>query len=117
MDPHSWTLIKSVQMPSNGADHMDFGPPGTTCLLVSCEYDGQSIKVDWRKMRVLRTLNVGGMPIDVKLAEPHRRRDHAVRRLDVVRLREHSLVRAVDRPAGRALPLRAAHDDRVARSD
>lgn len=67
MDPHSWTLIKSVQMPSNGADHMDFGPPGTTYLLVSCEYDGQSIKVDWRKMRVLRTLNVGGMPIDMKL--------------------------------------------------
>jgi YVTN family beta-propeller protein len=67
MDPRTWKLIKSVQMPCNGADHMDFGPPGTTYLLISCEYDGQIIKVDWRTMRVLGTLNVGGMPIDVKL--------------------------------------------------
>jgi YVTN family beta-propeller protein len=67
MDPHTWKPIKSVTMPCNGSDHADFGPPGTSYLLISCEYDGNIIKVDWQKMAVLRVLNVGGMPIDVKL--------------------------------------------------
>ncbi len=67
MDPHSWKPIKSVMMPCNGSDHADFGPPGSSYLLISCEYDGNIIKVDWQKMKVLKVLNVGGMPIDVKL--------------------------------------------------
>jgi YVTN family beta-propeller protein len=67
MDPHTWKPIRSVKMPCNGSDHADFGPPGTSYLLISCEYDGNIIKVDWKKMQVLRVLNVGGMPIDVKL--------------------------------------------------
>jgi YVTN family beta-propeller protein len=67
MDPHTWKPIKGVKMPCNGSDHADFGPPGTSYLLISCEYDGNIIKVDWKKMAVLRVLNVGGMPIDVKL--------------------------------------------------
>jgi YVTN family beta-propeller protein len=36
--------------------------------VISCEYDGNVIKVDWRAHRVLRTTNVGGLPIDVKLS-------------------------------------------------
>jgi YVTN family beta-propeller protein len=67
MDPHTWKPIKAVTMPCRGSDHADFGPPGTSYLLISCEYDGNVIKVDWKKMQVLRVLNVGGMPIDVKL--------------------------------------------------
>jgi YVTN family beta-propeller protein len=67
MDPHTWKPIKSVTMPCRGSDHADFGPPGTSYFLISCEYDGNIIKVDWKTMRVLRVLNVGGMPIDVKL--------------------------------------------------
>ena len=67
MDPHTWKPITSVHMPCSGSDHADFGPPGTRYLLISCEYDGNIIKVDWQTMRVLRVLNVGGMPIDVKL--------------------------------------------------
>ena len=67
MDPHTWSLLKSVPMPCSGSDHMDFGPPGTTYLMVSCEYDGKVIKVDWRRMRVLGTIDVGGFPVDVKL--------------------------------------------------
>jgi YVTN family beta-propeller protein len=73
MDPHTWKPIKDVRMPCNGADHADFGPPGTSYLLISCEYDGNIIKVDWRRMKVLRVLNVGGMPIDVKLTPNGRR--------------------------------------------
>jgi len=67
MNPHTWKPIKAVKMPCNGSDHADFGPPGTSYLLISCEYDGNIIKVDWKTMAVLRVLNVGGMPIDVKL--------------------------------------------------
>jgi YVTN family beta-propeller protein len=67
MNPRTWKPIKDVKMPCNGSDHADFGPPGTSYLLISCEYDGHIIKVDWKTMRVLRVLNVGGMPIDVKL--------------------------------------------------
>jgi len=67
MDPHTWKPIRAVTMPCSGSDHADFGPPGTSYFLISCEYDGNIIKVDWKRMQVLRVLNVGGMPIDVKL--------------------------------------------------
>src|SRR3954453_19286104 len=67
MNPRTWKPIKDVKMPCNGSDHADFGPPGTSYLLISCENEGHIIKVEWKTMRVLRVLNVGGMPIDVKL--------------------------------------------------
>jgi len=73
MDPHTWKPIKAVTMPCNGSDHMDFGPPGTSYLLISCEYDGRVVKVDWRKMKVLGTQTVGGKPVDVKLTPDGRR--------------------------------------------
>src|SRR6476620_2109703 len=50
-------------------------------------------------------------------AEPHRRQDHAVRRLDAVRLRPHPVVRRLDRLPGREVPVRPADDDRLARGD
>src|SRR6266511_1028816 len=50
-----------------------------------------------------------------KRPEPSGRFDHKVRRIDVVRLSPHRLVLDLDRPAGRAVPVRVAHDDRVAR--
>src|SRR5439155_991487 len=49
--------------------------------------------------------------------EPHRRRRDQVRRLDGVRLRAHRVVQPVDRLPGREVPVRAPHDDRVARGD
>jgi YVTN family beta-propeller protein len=73
MDPRTWRVAKSLPMPCSGADHMDFGPPGTTYLLVSCEYDGQVIKVDWHAMRVRGAVYVGGLPVDVKLTPDGRR--------------------------------------------
>jgi YVTN family beta-propeller protein len=73
MDPHTWKPIKSIVMPCNGSDHLDFGPPRSSYLLISCEYDGRVIKVDWQRMRVLGVLHVGGMPIDVKLTPNGRR--------------------------------------------
>jgi YVTN family beta-propeller protein len=73
MNPHTWKPIKALKMPCSGSDHMDFGPPGTSYLLISCEYDGHVIKVDWKRMKVLRVMDVGGMPIDVKLTPDGRR--------------------------------------------
>jgi YVTN family beta-propeller protein len=73
MDPHSWSVTKRVAMPCRGADHLDFGPPGTHYLLISCEYDGRVIKVDWRAMRVVDAMEVGGLPVDVKLTPDGKR--------------------------------------------
>jgi YVTN family beta-propeller protein len=67
MDPHTWKRIKSVPMPCNGPDHLDFSADGSY-LMISCEYDGTVVKVDVSKMKVLGTIHVGGMPVDVKLS-------------------------------------------------
>jgi len=68
MDPHTWHPRADLALPCRGSDHMDFGPPGTHYLVISCEYDGRVLKVDWQTHRVLRATDVGGLPIDVKLA-------------------------------------------------
>jgi YVTN family beta-propeller protein len=68
MDPHTWHPRADLALPCRGSDHMDFGPPGTHYLVISCEYDGRVLKVDWRTHRVLRATDVGGLPIDVKLS-------------------------------------------------
>jgi YVTN family beta-propeller protein len=67
-DPKTWKTRAELALPCSGSDHMDFGPPGTHYLVISCEYDGAVIKVDWQTHKVLRTTNIGGLPIDVKLA-------------------------------------------------
>jgi len=67
MNPHTWKLIKAVPMPCRGPDHMDFSADGSY-LLISCEYDGRVVKVDVRSMRVVGLVQVGGLPVDVKLS-------------------------------------------------
>ena len=67
MDPHTWKLIKSVPMPCNGPDHLDFSADGSY-LLIGCEFDGTVVKVDVKQMRVRGTMNVQGLPVDVKLS-------------------------------------------------
>ena len=68
MYPRTWHKRAELTLPCRGSDHMDFGPPGTNYLVISCEYDGAVIKVDWQTHTVLRTTNIGGLPIDVKLS-------------------------------------------------
>jgi YVTN family beta-propeller protein len=68
MDPNTWHKRAELALPCRGPDHMDFGPPGSHYLVISCEYDGAVIKVDWQTHKVLRTTNIGGLPVDVKLA-------------------------------------------------
>ncbi|MDP9301861.1 MAG: beta-propeller fold lactonase family protein [Actinomycetota bacterium] len=67
MDPHTWKLIKPLTMPCNGPDHLDFSADGSY-LLIGCEFDGTVVKVALKTMRVVGTIHVGGLPVDVKLS-------------------------------------------------
>ncbi len=66
-DPHTWELIKSVNIPWAGVDHLDFSADGRY-LLASTEYAGMLVKVDTVTMEVVGSVRVGGLPIDVRLA-------------------------------------------------
>jgi len=66
-DPHTWKLIKSVSMPCSGPDHADFSPDGSY-FLISCEFDGIVVKVDAEQMKVLEKIDVGGLPVDIKIS-------------------------------------------------
>src|SRR5262245_15497980 len=66
-DPHSWRLIRRVSIPWPGVDHMDFSANGRY-FLVSCEFSGIVARISTVSMQVTRTINVGGLPIDVKLS-------------------------------------------------
>jgi len=64
---HSWKLLGSVGIPWPGADHMDFSADGSY-LMISTEYSGVVAKVDTIKMKLVGYVNVGGLPIDVRLS-------------------------------------------------
>jgi DNA-binding beta-propeller fold protein YncE len=67
-DPHhGWRLLKSVDIPWPGADHLDFSADGSY-LMISTEYSGVVAKVDVNKMALVGYVRVGGLPIDVKLS-------------------------------------------------
>ncbi|MFI6600221.1 YncE family protein [Nonomuraea sp. NPDC050536] len=66
-NPHTMRLIRSINLPCRGVNHGDFTADGSTFLL-SCEFSGQLVAVDWRHHRVLKTLGGMGMPQDVKLS-------------------------------------------------
>jgi YVTN family beta-propeller protein len=66
-DPHTWNLIKSVPIPHNGPDHLDYSADGRY-LLISCEFSGWMVKVDVERMEVVGDLKVGGSPVDVRLS-------------------------------------------------
>ena len=66
-DRRTWRLIKALDVPWAGADHLDFSADGRFFLL-STEYSGRLVKVDVNKIAIVGVLNVGGRPIDVRLA-------------------------------------------------
>ena len=65
-DPVTWQLIKSVPIPWRGIDHLDFSADGSY-LLASTEWSGIVVKIDVNTMEITGSLNVGGLPIDVRL--------------------------------------------------
>jgi YVTN family beta-propeller protein len=67
-DPHhGWKLLASVGIPWPGADHLDFSADGSY-LMISAEYSGVVAKVDVIHMKLVGSVHVGGLPIDVKLS-------------------------------------------------
>jgi YVTN family beta-propeller protein len=66
-DPHTWRLVRSVEIPYAGADHLDFSADGSY-LLVSTEFSGRVVRVSTRRPRITGVAKVGGLPVDVKLA-------------------------------------------------
>jgi YVTN family beta-propeller protein len=66
-DRRTWRLIKGLDVPWAGADHLDFSADGSFFLL-STEYAGRLVKIDIKTMAVSGVLNVKGRPIDVRLA-------------------------------------------------
>jgi len=67
-DPNNgWSLLGSVGIPWPGADHLDFSADGSY-LMISTEYSGVVAKVDTVNMQLAGYVNVGGLPIDVRLS-------------------------------------------------
>jgi len=66
-DPTDWTFIKSVGIPWPGVDHADFTADGRY-FIASCEFSGMVVKVDTEEMTVVGRVDVGSLPIDVKMS-------------------------------------------------
>jgi YVTN family beta-propeller protein len=66
-DPHTFQLIRSVPIPWRGVDHLDFSADGSY-LMASTEYAGVVVKVDTVAMQVTGFVEVGGLPVDVRLS-------------------------------------------------
>ena len=63
----TWDLVKSVPIPYWGVDHLDFAADGSY-LLTSTEFDGWLVKVDTGTLEISGELNLGGLPVDVKVS-------------------------------------------------
>ncbi|MBO0894015.1 MAG: beta-propeller fold lactonase family protein [Acidimicrobiales bacterium] len=68
-DPHTMALVRSLPVPCNGIDHLDFSADGTY-LIAGCEISGQLVKVSVVTQQVVGTLTMpsGSEPQDVKLS-------------------------------------------------
>lgn len=66
-DPDDWTFLKSVSIPWPGVDHADFTADGRY-FLASTEFSGQVVKVDTETMTLVARVEVGSLPIDVKMS-------------------------------------------------
>jgi DNA-binding beta-propeller fold protein YncE len=68
-DARTMRLRRSVPVPCDGVDHMDFSADGRYAI-ASCEYSGELLKIDIARQRILRVLRLraGSAPQDVKLA-------------------------------------------------
>ena len=66
-DRLTWKLLKFVQVPWPGVNHLDFSPDGNF-LIVSCESAGRVAKINTQTMEVEGSVELGGSPLDVRLA-------------------------------------------------
>ena len=97
-DRRTWRLIKALDVPFAGADHLDFSADGSFFLL-STEYTGWLVKVDVNKMSISTAVYVGGNPIDVRLSPDGRdfyvanQANNGVSIIDAVHLRQVAFLR------------------------
>jgi YVTN family beta-propeller protein len=66
-DPNTFKLIRSVPIPWRGVDHLDFSADGSY-LMASTEFAGVVVKVDTVAMQIVGFVQVGGLPVDVRLS-------------------------------------------------
>jgi YVTN family beta-propeller protein len=66
-DPSTWALITSISVPYPGVNHADFTADGNT-MLASCEFSGWVVRIDLTTLTVTGQVEVGGEPIDVRIA-------------------------------------------------
>ena len=66
-DTSTWELLGSVYIPWPGVDHLDFSKDGSY-FLASSEWSGVVSKVDTENMELVDHVEVGGLPIDIKLS-------------------------------------------------
>lgn len=66
-DTETWELQGSVYIPWPGVDHLDFSKDGDY-FLASSEWSGVVSKVDVEKMELVDFVEVGALPIDIKLS-------------------------------------------------
>lgn len=66
-DRETWEPIKFVQVPYPGVNHLDFSADGSY-LMVSTESAGHVVKIDTNTLEIVGTVDVGGSPLDVRLA-------------------------------------------------
>ena len=65
-DRETWELLKFVQVPWPGVNHLDFTPDGRY-LMVTCESAGAVVKIDTVEMEIVGSVDVGGSPLDIRL--------------------------------------------------
>ena len=65
-DRETWDLIKFVQVPWPGVNHLDFSADGSY-LMVTCESAGVVVKIDTASLEIVGMVEVGGSPLDVRL--------------------------------------------------
>ena len=66
-DRETWELLKFVQVPSPGVNHLDMSPDGSY-LMVTTETAGDVVKIDVNAMEIVGSVDVGGSPLDIRLA-------------------------------------------------
>jgi YVTN family beta-propeller protein len=66
-DPKTWKVDGTVHIPWAGPNHLDFSKSGRY-LLISTEFDGHIVRVDTTRLKVVGSIDVGGLPVDVKLS-------------------------------------------------
>ena len=65
-DRETWELLKFVQVPWPGVNHLDFSADGSY-LMVTTESAGVVVKIDVAAMEITGTVEVGGSPLDIRL--------------------------------------------------